>query len=118
MTASGEYSPQAQLPSIQASYLIDLVFEVGICQPNGFGLSPISWSDLDAWSRIKGIHLSSYEGSMIVMISRIFVTSHVKYDDKDEPAPHVIDSENLDRTAVSSKVGNALRSMAKKVNRS
>lgn len=45
---------------------------------NGFGLSPITWGDLDAFIRLTGIRLAPWEVEAIEDLDRAFMTEQAR----------------------------------------
>lgn len=42
---------------------------------NGFGATPITWADLDAYSRLSGMHLKPWEIEIIEMLDDLLLAS-------------------------------------------
>lgn len=52
---------------------------------NGFGPSPLSWPDLDAFNRMSRINLAPWEVEIIEALDRVYLT-HVAEASKDRPS--------------------------------
>lgn len=48
----------------------------------GFGLSPITYTEIDAYSRLMGIELESWEVQMIKMFDRVTLSEVAKQQEK------------------------------------
>lgn len=60
--APGETGEVSPFPPYRTEYLWRLFIDVGSCRGiNESGPQPISWSELDAWGRVNGLNLTSYE---------------------------------------------------------
>lgn len=97
------------------SYLIDYLIEIGTSMASGFGVTPLTWSEIESWSNLTDIRISSWEATMLMSLSRTFTSSFNRFDDKDFPSPYVV--EEFDREKVSQNIGNLLRSLASRVNK-
>jgi hypothetical protein len=42
---------------------------------SGFGPSPITWLDIDAWQRVTGIFMATFERDWIFELDRMFLDS-------------------------------------------
>lgn len=65
-----------------SNYMISQAFDIGILQFDGMGMRPLNWQDLEAWIRVRGVPISSFEASMIMTISRTYVSSYNEFDGK------------------------------------
>lgn len=110
-------SPLLQMPELpdQSAYIINHVIEVGTTMSSGLGVTPLSWTEIKSWSELTMTDLTSWEASLIMELSRTFTSNYNKFDDKDFPTPYII--EEFDRSSASKNIGNALRFMAKRVNK-
>ena len=97
------------------SYLIDCLIEIGTSMASGFGVTPLTWSEIESWSNLTEIDISSWEATMIMSLSRTFTSSFNRFDDKEFPSPYIV--EEFDREKVSHNVGSLLRSLASRVNK-
>lgn len=95
--------------------LLENLLEVGISGSSGFGLTPLTWTELLSWTTLTDIYLNSWESVTMINLSRAFTSYHGKFDEKDVPAPHVV--EDFDRNLVSQSIGFRLRSLAKRMNK-
>lgn len=93
-------------PEIPAPYLLEYLFEVGPTVSTGMGPAIIGWRDLQAWQEMVGIDLEPWEARMLRKLSSAYLSQSLKSEKPDCPAPYV-SQQQIDREAVSRKVGNA-----------
>ena len=106
-------SPLLIMPDIPfLTYLIEDLIEIGTSMSGGMGVTPLTWSEIKAWSDLTDNRLASWESTIIMRLSQIFVSSYNKFDDKDFETPFSV--EEFDREAASKSIGNMLRSLAQR----
>lgn len=116
MTEENPDSALLEMPDIGSQgYLIELLLEIGASASTGFGVAPLSWSEIYSWSSLTQTNLTSWEASTIMSLSRAFTASYHRFDETNAAAPFV--HEEFDRVAASRNIGNALRLLAKRVNK-
>lgn len=114
LSGSQESSPFLILPDVEeASYIVDMWHECGTCGQGMSGPVPLTWSEIKAWKDLSGINISHYELSSIRKLSIEYVGFYFEAQAKDCPAPHAIQIEQLDRTAVSNRIKGVLSSFKK-----
>lgn len=61
--ATGERPPELRTPECPAAvaYLLQWFAELSRGRPVGMGLAPLSWCEIDAWSRLTGTRLQHWE---------------------------------------------------------
>ena len=91
------------------------MIEIGTSMASGFGVTPLTWSEIESWSNLTDIRISSWEATMIMSLSRTFTSSFNRFDEKEFPSPYVV--EEFDRAKVSQNIGSLLRSLASRVNK-
>jgi len=74
-------------------YLIDLFVEIGEALVTDKGLAPLTWQELDAWSRMTGIILSPGEARALIDLSRQYVHQFAVSVDPNCTAPYVDDED-------------------------
>ena len=82
---------------------------------SGFGITPLTWTEIKSWCEVTQTELSSWEATMVMSLSRHFSSSFNKFDEKDFPTPYMV--EEFDREKASKTIGGALRLLAKRVNK-
>jgi hypothetical protein len=88
------------------------LYEVGPASQAGFGLSPIGYADLDAYSRVAGVELEPWEAAMIRRLSFEYCDEAQKATDPDRPPPW--DEEDLrpDPRIIAEGIRETLRGLA------
>lgn len=104
-------SPLLEMPKIEfGQYLLDYAFEIGPSKANGEGPAVIDWSDIYAWQQLTGFVLTLWESLVIREISKAFVSQYYQSDGAIIPSPY--QPVEFDKSKVSSRIGNLLRSLA------
>lgn len=104
------------MPEVENSeYLIEYLLEIGTSMASGFGVTPLTWTEIYSWQQLMSIELTGWELTQIMTLSRVFSANYAKFDEKDFPTPYTV--EEFDREAASQGIGNALRSLASRVNK-
>lgn len=97
-----------------ASYLLTYLFEIGVCNSTGFGVSPISWSEISAWSELTQIKLLRFEALTIKMLSNSFVSQYNESDDSVSHPPYL--PVAFDPVATGVRIGSFLRGLIRRKN--
>lgn len=109
--AQTEKSQLVDLPEIDyAEYLFSYADEIGFYKSNGFGVEPITWIDIHAWSVTTNTPLTAWEATTIMTLSKTFASSYHAFNEKQVPSPYM--PEIIDRKAVSKQAGSVFRSIA------
>ena len=111
-----ENSSFLSLPSLDgAEYLVTMLFEAGLIQSTGMGVSALSWSEIESWLRVTQLDLSVWERLTIKSMSDTYAAALGSSTKRDTPAPytHVDEALIADRTAVASKLKNVFSSFKK-----
>lgn len=58
-----------QMPPNPMPHIIDRLVEIGLTEPAGMGMAPISWRTIAAWSELTGIALSPWEARLLRHLS-------------------------------------------------
>lgn len=101
-----------QFPELDgAEYMVTLFQEAGLMSSNGMGAVPLSWQEIESWLDVTELRLTVWEKLTIREMSDAYVAALHQSTGKHDPAPYVpaVTPEEIDRKAVSSKVGNVLR---------
>ena len=106
-----------QLPDLDgAEYLVAHFREAGLMSSQGMGVIPLSWQEIESWLRVTELQLSVWEKLTIREMSEAYVGEFNKASAKDAAAPYLPIVEQVDRAAVSDKVGSVLRGFKRKPN--
>ena len=109
-------SPLLEMPDVtNLTYIIEYLLELGTSLASGFGVTPITWTELRSWLELSELQLDSWESNLLISLSRSFCANYTKFDEKDFPTPYVI--EEFDRKAASASIGGSLRLLAKRMNK-
>jgi len=63
-----------KMPPNPAPYLVERLVEIGLTEAAGMGASPISWSQIDAWSRLTGTVLQPWEARLLRRLSAEYLS--------------------------------------------
>ena len=90
-------------------YLLEYLKEIGPAAINGGLPQPVSWQEIDAWQRLTGTCLDSFEAQIIRELSGVYVQMYVK-SQKPECPPPWTDAAADSKAAISERVKNLFRS--------
>jgi hypothetical protein len=97
------------LPDIETdSHILEWLLEIGIFESNGYGPSPLTYREIEAWSRMTGIMPTYEETRFIKMLSREYCSQYSKSSDRDSAPPYT--TEKVNQESVSDRVRAAFRS--------
>lgn len=107
--------PLLELPDIEsehgAAYIIGLLQEAGLMSSNGMGPVPLSWVDIESWTRCMEYDLPLWVKLKIKQLSEEYVHELFEAKDMHRPAPYekvpVLEDEEdlaLQRSKVQSKI--------------
>lgn len=82
-----EQGREPKLPEVACSYLLDCFFEVGPAQSGGMGQAPLSFQEIDAWSRLTGRSVSPFEALTLRRMSMAWVAESARAEDPDASPP-------------------------------
>lgn len=94
-------------------YLIEWWHEVGTVGQGGMGIIPLSWQEIRAWRQENELELENFELNMIRLLSVEYCGEYHAASAKNRPAPYSIEEDEIDREAVSNRIGSVLRSLIK-----
>lgn len=101
------------MPEIEhGQYLLDYAFEIGPSKATANGPAVIDWSDIKAWYDLLGVDLDTWELLVIREISKAFVAQYYQSEGSTIPSPY--QPANIDQEAVSQRIGEVLRAMARR----
>lgn len=78
------------------------------------GLSPIAFTELQAWQECSGISLQPWETKVLRRLSSDYIAENRRAEKPDCPPPYGNPELEFDRDVVGKKVANALRALARK----
>lgn len=106
-----------KMPELEhGEYLVSFLFEIGPLKNNGFGFSPLSYSDIKDWAIMTKTNISSWESRMLVFMSLCYVAQYNNSSDPVCPPPYIEKKEiqNEIRANVDNKFKMLLRSRKKR----
>ena len=111
-----ENSSFLTLPNLDgAEYLVTLLFEAGLVQSSGMGVSALSWAEIESWLYVTHLNLSVWEKLTIKNMSEVYAGELSMATKKDSVAPytHVDDILIADREVIANKLRNAFAAFKK-----
>jgi len=83
---------------------------------SGMGAIPLTWLEIEAWLNVTELGLTVWEKLIIKDMSDAYVAELTKSTAKDATAPYTVpvDPEEVNRAAVSDKIGSILRGFKSK----
>ena len=96
--------PNNPLPELTAMFM-----DAGPYEEGGMGSIPISASELMAWQRGSGQHLTPWEFKTVRTLSRCYLAEYQKASDPMRPAPHGSELSSTERTAVAKRIRGIFR---------
>ncbi|MFT0532271.1 hypothetical protein ACMHYJ_05460 [Castellaniella hirudinis] len=69
----GDSIEDLEHPPCDAGYLVTWLFDVGPVGFGGMGAVPLSYTEIEAWQRLKGIELSAWENHMLHDLSKVYL---------------------------------------------
>jgi hypothetical protein len=76
--ATGHRPPELDGPPCppELVYVLTWFYELAAARgSSGFGLNPISYSEIDAWARLSGIEIDSSEVALVRLVDAAFLRS-------------------------------------------
>lgn len=100
------------LPEDVDDIVVTAFHSLGLSSKNGTGISQLTWGEVDAYSRMSGVDLTSWEAEQIVLMSRYYCLWKHKGCDPACSSPWNSELNNSDNAIVNSKF-KALAKLAK-----
>lgn len=76
-----------KLPPNPAPIIINRLIELGLTEPAGMGMVPISWQTLSAWQKLTGVQLAPWEARMLRTLSSEYLAESRRAESENCPAP-------------------------------
>lgn len=97
-----------QLPALGvARHLVAHLLDAGPIVLNANGSAPLSWTDIDAWARITGVRLQTWEARGLRRLSLEYMTCAQRAQEPNCPPPYNQEPEPDKRE----RIGSELRSI-------
>lgn len=97
----------------EAYYLVEYWHDAGTVSKGGMGISELTWEEIRAWKLENYPWLGNFETRLIRRLSQEYCGEYHAASASDRPAPYDVQEYQLDRTLISNKIGNTLRSLMK-----
>jgi hypothetical protein len=108
---AARFIDEPPLPGLDGDDEMAAMFcEWGFVKPSGFGLAPLDWHDLRAFSEMMGYDFTPWQAETLVAMSR----DYAQIANSDEPLPMPYERDTIDRDGVADRLRNAFKSLAKK----
>lgn len=72
---------EAQMPPNPAPHIIDRLLEIGLTEAAGMGAGPMTWLQIDAWSRLTGVVLEPWEARLLRRLSTEYLSESRRAED-------------------------------------
>jgi len=76
-----------KMPPNPMPHLVQRLIEIGLTEPAGMGMAPISWQTLAAWSTMTGVTLSPWEARLLRNLSTAYLAEFNAAGEEGRPAP-------------------------------
>ncbi|QQV79064.1 hypothetical protein H5J25_13870 [Sphingomonas aliaeris] len=76
-----------QMPPNPLPHIVDRLVEIGLNEQAGMGVAPLSWSTIDAWTRLTGIDLMPWEVRLIRSLSVAYLSEGSRAESENCPPP-------------------------------
>lgn len=76
-----------EMPPNPMPHVVARLIEIGISEPAGMGVGPLSWLSIDAWQRTTGITLDPWEVQLLRALSLAYVSESQKAESENCPPP-------------------------------
>lgn len=83
----GDPDFEPEMPPLEVEYLVYHLFDVGPTVLSGGYSSPLSYQELEAWKRLRGIELQPWESKFLVNLSRQYVAESYRAQKRDAKEP-------------------------------
>ena len=74
------------MPPNLAPHIIDRLIEIGLTEPAGMGVGPVSWREIDAWCN-RTIDLPPWEARLLRSLSVAYVAEGRRAESENCPPP-------------------------------
>lgn len=105
--------PLLEMPECD-SIVVDAFISVGKGALTGDGYFPVTWQEVESYSRMSGVDLTPWESRQVINMSRVFCSTKAEATrDPNMPPPYMDDSEDYlarTRQALANKIKRAFSS--------
>lgn len=75
------------MPPNPAPSIVDRLMEMGLSEAAGMGAAPLSWLSIDAWQRVTGITLPTWEVRLLRKLSIAYLAENRAAESENCPPP-------------------------------
>lgn len=98
----GHHVRQLEMPEMMGfQYLVQYLFEAGPVGNNGFGPEPLTWQEIEAWSKLTQVDLDAWEALTLRKLSSDYSAQLIQSSDPKCRAP---DQPELTREQIADDV--------------
>ena len=106
-------SPFLKMPDSD-EFLIEAWIGVGISSNNGMGMTPISWCEIESFSRQSKTDLTGWESKQLMLMSKTYCSFITTAENPNCPSPCEISLSEDDVKAQQKAISDAFRSKFKR----
>jgi hypothetical protein len=85
--------------------------ELGPAGHDSSGMIPVSFQELESWSRMTGADVNAWEASMLIRMSRQYCGQHHGSSDPMSPPPYVDEKSEDDMVIIRERAEKKIRSL-------
>lgn len=91
----GEQEP-IPMPPLEGdeAYMIKLLMELGPVVNNGMGINGVSWQDINSWTLLTGVELSSWQASTLHLMSKAYANEYSRSNGENTHAPYIPEADD------------------------
>lgn len=97
------------MPEVDAEYLVSYWQDIGLVGSGAMGATPLSATEIYAWSSLSAVELEPWEFSALKQMSQSYAAYLHKGENPEEPPPYGSLVQEFDRNVVQKKVTNAFK---------
>lgn len=75
------------MPPDPAPFITERLLEIGLTEPAGMGVGPLSWATLAAWQQMTSACVSPWEARLLRRLSVAYLAEHRAAENEARPAP-------------------------------
>ena len=111
---SGDTAALEPPPLLGCGHLLEWMFECGPVNEGGMGLSPLSWQDIESWSRQTGVNATGWESGVIKTLSSAYLNEYQQAKDPARLSPNMRLVTEKDHNRVSDQISDVFGKLKKK----
>ncbi len=75
------------MPPNPCPHIVARLIEIGITQPGGMGLAPLSWREIEAWQRMTRVTIAPWEARLLRSLSLAYLAQLSRAESENCPPP-------------------------------